>query len=377
MKNETTIHFNASVRMEAVSFTESVNSNINGNTHDGMPRIDHQTQRGLNSDVSTKRPIRDHTRLRVEEGDLTENFDIYIQSETFLQNQRRDIYGQRTMLDYVLEVAGHEPPKGLTDDDLVAWIIKPLPKNKTPKDQSIAWAVEFIINNITDAQKRLEIADRLQQEFCKKFVGVRWFGAVASMSKFNLRQLKGPLQLAIGQTEDPIHIHNLQNVRVSREKPGDKKKKEAKAKKVNEADDDIVADMSDGRQYGTFADCYRVAYGLYRQDIYYNPRGRVHTTDADMEAFWEAFVDCRETQRSRAKVGVHCREIYVFVHTSKFGEAPSHCLLESVHAELRDKDTYPRAYSDYKVWLDKEKIQECWPSVKVVHIKDGVARQVI
>ncbi len=141
-------------RYEFVYFFDVTNGNPNGDPDAGnMPRLDPESSKGLVTDVSLKRKIRNYIQLSEEN---SPGYDIYVQEKSVLNQQNQKAYD--------------------------ALEIKPEPK-KLPKDQA----------------KAKEVTGWM----CANFFDVRTFGAVMT-TEINSGQVRGPLQLAFAKSIDPI-----------------------------------------------------------------------------------------------------------------------------------------------------------------------------
>lgn len=141
-------------RYEFVYFFDVTNGNPNGDPDAGnMPRLDPESSKGLVTDVSLKRKIRNYIQLSEEH---TPSYDIYVQEKSVLNQQNQKAYD-------ALEIKAES--------------------KKLPKDQEKAKAV-------TDWM-------------CANFFDVRAFGAVMT-TEVNSGQVRGPLQLAFAKSIDPI-----------------------------------------------------------------------------------------------------------------------------------------------------------------------------
>tara|TARA_B100000700_G_scaffold323167_1_gene426343 strand:+ start:3087 stop:3956 length:870 start_codon:yes stop_codon:yes gene_type:complete len=141
-------------RYEFVYFFDVTNGNPNGDPDAGnMPRLDPESSKGLVTDVSLKRKIRNYIQLSEYS---SPGYDIYVQEKSVLNQQNQKAYD--------------------------ALEIKPESK-KLPKDQS----------------KAKEVTDWM----CANFFDVRAFGAVMT-TEINSGQVRGPLQLAFAKSIDPI-----------------------------------------------------------------------------------------------------------------------------------------------------------------------------
>ena len=141
-------------RYEFVYFFDVINGNPNGDPDAGnMPRLDPESSKGLVTDVSIKRKIRNYIQLTENN---TPGYDIYVQEKSVLNQQNKKAY----------EALGIKPEK------------KKLPN---------------------DPQKAMEVT----QWMCQNFFDVRAFGAVMT-TEVNSGQVRGPMQLAFAKSVDPI-----------------------------------------------------------------------------------------------------------------------------------------------------------------------------
>ncbi len=141
-------------RYEFVYFFDVTNGNPNGDPDAGnMPRLDPESSKGLVTDVSLKRKIRNYIQLSEEQ---TPGYDIYVQEKGILNRQNQKAYD-------ALEIKSES--------------------KKLPKEQEKAKAV-------TDWM-------------CANFFDVRAFGAVMT-TEVNSGQVRGPLQIAFAKSIDPI-----------------------------------------------------------------------------------------------------------------------------------------------------------------------------
>ena len=148
-------------RYDFVFFFDVKEGNPNGDPDAGnMPRMDPQTQKGLVSDVSIKRKVRDYVHMRDEEG--------------------RRIF--------ILE---KEP---LNPKIAKACEVHDLP---TFAKKGGGWETK-------EAKKRSQEDIRLLQEWlCAQYYDVRTFGAVMSTGP-NAGQVRGPVQLSFSTSVEPI-----------------------------------------------------------------------------------------------------------------------------------------------------------------------------
>jgi CRISPR-associated protein Csd2 len=141
-------------RYEFVYLFDVANGNPNGDPDNGnMPRIETETQKGLMTDVSLKRKVRNYVQMK--HGGQAPHA-IYMQERAVLNRAHGEAYA--------------------------ALGLKPEPK-KLPKDEAKA--------------------RELTEWMCKNFYDIRAFGAVMS-TEVNCGQVRGPIQIAFAQSVDPV-----------------------------------------------------------------------------------------------------------------------------------------------------------------------------
>lgn len=278
-------HLNPAVRHDAVFLFDVTDGNPNGDPDLGnRPRTDDETQHGLVTDVALKRKIRDTLALA---GAGNPRFNVFVQAGHALNTRIEESY----------------PATGL----------KPADKKE----------------GITREQ-----ADGARAWLCDRYVDVRLFGAVLSTGKTNaLGQIRGPLQVGIARSIDPVYTTDHTITRVTQTKQ-----------------DDI--DKGESTEMGGK---WTVAYGLYRVELYYSAnRGTQTGVDAtDLDLLYQSMAMMFDHDRSATRGTMAPRGLYVFSHDNSFGRAPAHQLLDRVTATLRDDITGPpRGFGDYVVNAD-------------------------
>lgn len=143
-------------RYDFVYLIEVTNGNPNGDPDAGnLPRSDPQTGRGLISDVSLKRKVRNFVSMTKPDDP---GYEIYVAEKAVLNNQHARAWKE-----------------ALPGEKRVA---KRLPKDRAKAEALTAW-------------------------MCENFFDVRTFGAVMT-TEVNCGQVRGPVQFAFGQSVDPI-----------------------------------------------------------------------------------------------------------------------------------------------------------------------------
>lgn len=145
-------------RYEFVYLFDVINGNPNGDPDAGnLPRLDPETNRGLVTDVSLKRKIRNYVALEKE---TAAGYAIYMQEKAVLNEQHR---------------LGREAV-GLTKESKEE--LKKLPKDESKAREITEW-------------------------MCANFFDVRSFGAVMTTG-INAGQVRGPVQIAFASSVESV-----------------------------------------------------------------------------------------------------------------------------------------------------------------------------
>ena len=292
---------------------EVVNGNPNGDPDAGnLPRLDPETNRGLVTDVSLKRKIRNYVDLARHAQD---GFHIYVEEGAILNDKHREAY------------------KALRPDHA-----------KVDKDAKL--------NPKDDAE-----AKKLTAFMCAHFFDVRTFGAVMSTG-VNAGQVKGPVQLTFARSVEPIMPLEISITRMAATNEAEKKQK---------ADGDDSNDRVDNRTMGRK---HIVPYGLYVAHGFISAKFAERTgfSESDLELLFEALSSMFEHDRSAARGEMATRKLIVFKHENALGNAPAHALFDrvkigrNVDGEFRTIDNRldnlppARAFSDYVVTIDRDNL---------------------
>lgn len=291
-------------RHDFVFLFDVTNGNPNGDPDAGnLPRIDQETQRGLVSDVSLKRKVRNYAELA--RGDEP-GFRIYVQESSILNERHREAY----------VALRPSEEKAKTD------------KKLNPKND--------------------EEANRLRQFMCDNFFDVRTFGAVMSTG-INCGQVRGPVQMTFAQSIDPIVPQEISITRMAATN------EKEKAERQEGSDDN---QRTDNRTMGRK---HIVPYGLYRAHGFVSAKlaERTGFSDDDLDFLWQALAEMFEHDRSAARGEMSAKKLVVFRHASALGNARAHDLFERVGAARRDGAAgVPRSYDDYTVTVDRDRLPE-------------------
>lgn len=301
-------------RYDFVLIFDVANGNPNGDPDAGnLPRLDPETNKGLVSDVSLKRKIRNYVELAREKQD---GFHIYVQEGAILNEKHRQAY------------------KALRPDD-----------SKVEKEAKL--------NPRDDAE-----AAKLRDFMCMNFFDVRTFGAVMSTG-INCGQVKGPVQMTFATSVEPIMPLEISITRMAATNEAEKKQK---------AEGDDSNERTDNRTMGRK---HIVPYGLYVAHGFISAKfsERTKFSESDLELLFEALGNMFEHDRAAARGEMTTRKLIVFKHENPLGNAPAGQLFDrvkigrNVQGEFRDVDDSridnvppARKFSDYIVSIDSENL---------------------
>lgn len=179
---------------------------------------------------------------------------------------------------------------------------------------------------------------------CSNFYDIRTFGAVMTTaakdkSLSNVAgQVRGPVQIAFGRSIDPIMPQEVTITRVA----------------ITTEEKAETASTEMGRKH-------IVPYALYRQEGFVSANLAQKVTgfsENDLELLWTAIINMFEFDRSAARGIMTLRKLVIFKHDSALGNAPSHCLFETVKVERLDECKPVRGYSDYLVTVDEDLVPD-------------------
>lgn len=292
------------------------NGNPNGDPDAGnTPRMDPEDMHGLVSDVAIKRRLRNYVQIA---RDNRRPYAIFIEHATNLNTEI---------------LRAHE---------------------KT--------------GNVTVKGAAKERVRQAREWMCQNFYDVRAFGAVMSTGA-NAGQVRGPVQIAFSRSLDPILPLDLSITRmaVADAVPGAKNVADME-KWENEQPEDKLRTM--GRKS-------LIPYGLYLGKGFVSAHladpatGGTGFSEADLQLLWEAVWSMFEQDRSASKGIMTTRKLIVFKHVgtdtdpvqrtrqARLGCAPAQNLLELgrvVSVKKKPGVNYPRAYSDYLVEIDPNRV---------------------
>jgi CRISPR-associated protein Csd2 len=311
-------------RYDFVFLFDITNGNPNGDPDAGnLPRLDPETNRGLISDVSLKRKVRNYAEM-AKAGET--GYAIYVSEGAILNEKHREAY----------RVARPGDDKVLKD------------KKLNPKDDREAEMVRGFM--------------------CENFFDVRTFGAVMSTA-VNCGQVRGPVQVSFAQSIEPIVPIEISITRMAATTPDEK------AKRDQESDGD------ERRENRTMGRKHIVPYGLYRAHGFVSAKlaERTGFSEEDLTFLWEALENMFDHDRSAARGEMAKRKLVIFRHDSALGNAQAHALFDRVktwrvdpHGNGHDGDdpkrkigskeidNWPpaRSFADYAVTIDRENMPD-------------------
>lgn len=218
-------------------------------------------------------------------------------------------------------------------------------KDGVPLNRSDKEACDYVgvdADKLKEAKKKDDKLDEKLRDFmCQNFYDVRTFGAVMTTfmkGALNCGQLRGPVQLGFSRSVDPVLPQEVTITRIAITKESDAENK----------------DTEMGRKY-------IVPYALYRCEGYISANLARKTTgfsEDDLSLLWNAILNMFENDRAAGRGKMAVRELIVFKHDSELGNAPAHKLFELVKAEKKDGVTAPRAYADYVVTVEDDKLPQ-------------------
>jgi CRISPR-associated protein Csd2 len=277
-------------RYDFVLLFDVTDGNPNGDPDAGnLPRIDPETGTGIITDVCLKRKVRNYVQL-VKGG--IKPYDIFIREKAILNSRIEDSYSELSIDLSKDPVSGSDGKK----------------RNRPGQGQG----------------KEIE---RVRDLMCKNYYDIRTFGAVLTTGA-NAGQVRGPVQLTFGRSQDPVVALEHGITRVARTTP--------------ERSETGGAEM--GRKY-------TIPYALYRAHGFISSYLAAGTGfgDDDLDLFWESLRFMFEHDHSAARGMMSARRLLVFRHASLLGNAPAHRLFDLVRVAKADKDKPARCFDDYVV----------------------------
>ena len=187
-------------------------------------------------------------------------------------------------------------------------------------------------------EKKAGVDELVRDFMCRTFFDIRAFGAVMTTfmkGALNSGQVRGPVQLCFGQSIDPVIPRDITLTRVALTTAKDAENKR-----------------------NTMGGKSIIPYGLYRVDgfISANLAQTTGFSEDDLSLLWEAILNMFEDDRSAARGKMAVRKLFVFRHSSRYGNAPSWKLFDSIAVRRRSDVQVPRSFADYEISIDESAI---------------------
>ena len=359
-------------RYDFVLLFDVKDGNPNGDPDAGnLPRLDAETGRGLVTDVSLKRKVRNFVAMK---HGYARPFDIYIKERAVLGRSHVQAFkeldialGEDMTVSIPSDVLEHLSelilPEGLevaTEEDgsaslMVSGVLDKKEVQQWIKENELPKPVKTFLNKtLKDAKSRKptrEESDQGREKMCATFFDIRTFGAVLSLkSAPNCGQVRGPVQLTFARSVDPIVTseHSITRMAVATEAEAEKQ-------------------QGDNRTMGRK---FTVPYGLYMAHGFVSSFLAKQTkfSDADLDLLWEALSTMFEHDRSAARGEMTTRGLYVFKHDLELGNAPAHKLFDLIQVSRSNgSDGPPRSFGDYSVTSPAEGAIKDFPGVTFIN----------
>lgn len=283
-----TRHLDPTLRHDFVMLYDVTGGNPNGDPDNGnAPRVDIETSQGWVTDAAIKRKAR--------------NFVAELK-------QGEDGYGIHVSEGVALNAALREASVELK--------MKPS-KKRSKADQ-----------------------DKVGSLLCEKWWDIRTFGGVLSTGDNPAGQIRGPIQLGLSKSVDPLFISDLTITRVAVTDEKELEKMES-------------GEGGKNREMGSKS---LVPYALFRTPGFFVPSlaRRTGFNGEDLALWWDTLQRMWSLDRSASRGVTGCRGIHVFSHSDAFGSVHADKLFSAV--ETKAVVEPPRTYGDYEVTVDRTKL---------------------
>lgn len=181
---------------------------------------------------------------------------------------------------------------------------------------------------------------KARQWMCQTFFDIRMFGAVMSTGDAKCGQVRGPVQLTFGESQSPIfHISStITRMAVTTERESQ--------------------EQSGGNR--TMGSKEIIPYGLYRTHGFVNASLAEQTGfhEDDLKLLWKSLEHMFENDRSASRGEMVARELLIFEHESKLGNANAHRLFDKLKIKEIDPSKPVRGVSDYEITFDGKLLDE-------------------
>ncbi len=341
-------------RYDFVLLFDVKDGNPNGDPDAGnLPRLDAETGRGLVTDVSLKRKVRNFVAMK---HNYARPFDIYVKERAVLGRSHVEAFKDLNISlgedmtvplpsDVVEQLGELALPEGLevaTQEDgssslMVSGVLDKKEVQQWMKENELPKPVKtFLSETLKRAKSRKptrEESDQGRGKMCETFFDIRTFGAVLALkSAPNCGQVRGPVQLTFARSVDPIVAseHSITRMAVATEAEAEKQ-------------------QGDNRTMGRK---FTVPYGLYMAHGFVSSFLAKQTgfSNDDLTLLWEALRNMFEHDRSAARGEMATRGLFVFKHDSELGNAHAHQLFDLIKiTRVNGDNTPPRSFGDYRV----------------------------
>lgn len=254
---------------------------------DNRPRVDHETEHGLVTDVCIKRKVRNYVQLiKGEEA----GYDIFVKEGAVLN----------------LEI-----DKAIKDSE---------DKHNAPAEAQSEGEQKGKKKKTDGKKVRVEAS----KSMCAKFFDVRTFGAVLNTGA-KAENVKGPVAISFARSVDPVNPQYHCITRCAATKDDDKER--------------------------TIGNKWTIPYGLYVATGCVTPAYAHQSGfgEEDLELLWKALADMFEFDRASARGMMSTQKLIVFKHDSALGNAHSNKLFDAVKIEKKSGVEAPRKFTDYDI----------------------------
>ena len=287
-------------RYDFVVLFDVTDGNPNGDPDAGnLPRLDPQTLQGLVTDVCIKRKIRNAVAA-LAKGEP--GYDMYFQTQDAVYEKR------------ILNLLHQKAYDSLEQE------------GKIEKKEG------------QDSKTKADNTTKARDWMCQNFFDIRTFGAVMTTG-VNCGQIRGPVQITMARSIDPIVPMELTITR----------------KSVTTEDEAEKQAKKDGSITGTMGRKSTIPYGLYRGAGFVNPLLAKASgfTNRDLHLVFDAMIKMFDMDRSAARGLMSLRKVFLFQHESPLGNAPAHKLFDLVRVPALGESAAPRQFEDYGVTVDR------------------------
>ncbi len=216
-------------------------------------------------------------------------------------------------------------------------------KDNVPLERSDKEAYKYLgieEGKAKELKKNDQDADlKIRNFMCQNFFDIRTFGAVMTTfvkAALNCGQVRGPVQFGFARSIDRVLPQEITITRVAITTEKDAQKKNTEI----------------GRKF-------IIPYALYKVEGYVSAnlaRKVTGFSEADLQLLWKAIINMFECDRAAARGNMAVRELIVFKHDSELGEAPAYKLFDTIKITRNNQEAPARAYSDYTITIDEDKI---------------------